>query len=327
MVLVALGALAGCAPPGERRWADGFVPNEVRGWKAEGPDGTYDRETIYDYIDGAGEVYLQYGFRSVLVRGFAREGQPRISVQLFDMGTPAEAFGIFSFEREGESIGIGQDSEYEGGLLRFWKGRWFASVSAESETDEARQAIRSLGEAIASALPERGDPPRLIEALPAEGLAQLTVRYFHGPFVLAYHAALPEKDRLGLGPETDAVLASYRLKEGRTRLLLVLHRDARRAGEAYEAYLDGVRAETAPASTAEAAGASRGAADAGRETSDTQAEAYRGGEAFRREDGTCIAAAASGRVVAVVFAAPSCAAAEALLASATQRAEDAPWTR
>ena len=77
----------------------GLLPEEVAGWRANGGLQTYDRETIFKFMDGAGEVYLQYGFRRLFVREFARAGSPTIGAQLYDMTSPGEAFGIFSFER------------------------------------------------------------------------------------------------------------------------------------------------------------------------------------------------------------------------------------
>ena len=46
---------------------DKFVPTQIQGWTLDGHPTIYDRQTIFDYINGAGEVYLAYGFRKVTV--------------------------------------------------------------------------------------------------------------------------------------------------------------------------------------------------------------------------------------------------------------------
>ncbi len=216
-----------------------LVPTEAAGFGASGPDHTYDRETIFEYIDGAGEVYLQYDFRDVLVRDFARDGRPGVTVQVFDMGRPDEAFGIFSLEREDDDAGIGQGSEYGGGLLRFWKGRYFACVSAERETPETRDAILALGKAIAGAIPEAGAPPAILEGLPREGLVASRVRFFHGAFGLASRYPAADGKLLELSRDTDAVLATYRRGESSPRLLLIRYPEASRAAAALEAFSRG----------------------------------------------------------------------------------------
>ena len=50
-----------------------LLPGEIAGWKPAGEDRMFTRENIFDYMDGAGEIYLAFGFRQVLVR----ESSPR----------------------------------------------------------------------------------------------------------------------------------------------------------------------------------------------------------------------------------------------------------
>lgn len=86
------------------------LPLEAAGWKWDGKDLNYNRRTIFDYIDGAGELYLAYNFQAVRVRRFEKSGQPSIIAELFDMGSSEDAYGVFSFERQDEDAGIGQGS-------------------------------------------------------------------------------------------------------------------------------------------------------------------------------------------------------------------------
>lgn len=204
------------------------LPDGIDGWKATGSDLTFDRETIFDYIDGAGEVYRQYDFRRVLVREYVRADSPAITVQIFDMGRSGDAFGMFSFEREGADVGIGQDSEFEGGLLRFWRGRFLVCVSAEQEAPGTREAVLGLGRAIADAIREPGTRPALLDALPTDGLRRETVRYFHGSHGLATHFPVGEENVLDLGAGTEVILASYPSDGESVRVLLVAYPEERR---------------------------------------------------------------------------------------------------
>ncbi len=227
--------LAGCAPRGDAVSSGSLMPAEASGYRAAGSDHDYDRKTIFEYIDGAGEVYLQFAYRTVRVRDFGRQGQPGISVQLFDMGRADDAFGIFSLDREDDDAGIGQDSEYGGGLLRFWKGRFFVCVSAENETPESKAAVLALGRAVAGGIADDGERPEVLDGLPPEGLLARRVRFFHGPFGLASHYPAVDGKAIGLSQETDAVLAAYRKGDSVARLLLVRYPDAGRAAAGLEA--------------------------------------------------------------------------------------------
>lgn len=223
------------------------LPDKVGLWKAEGPARAYDRRTLYDYIDGSAEVYLAYGFEKLVTRRYVREGEPPITTDVFDMGSPADAYGVFSFERMGSHVGLGDGSEYGGGMLRFWQGRYFVCVSAPKETEAVKQAILSLGRRISAALPKPGsNPPSIISLLPPQGLRQDRVRYFHQHGSLNYHYFLSTENILKLGTDTEAALAQYEIGEAKARLLIVRYPSQQRAREAMESllasYLEGAGA-------------------------------------------------------------------------------------
>lgn len=214
-----------------------LVPHEVNGWEAAGEGVVYDRDTLFDYIDGGAELYLAYGFRQMVACRFERAGHPAIVADLFDMGSSEDAFGVFSAERQDPEAGIGQGSEYAAGLLRFWKGRFFVSVWAEEETAATADAVRALGVRIAEAIGRPGPPPKLLDLLPSEGLAETRVRYFHDHLSLNLYYFVAEDNILGLGAQTEAVLAPYETAGGTMRLLLVRYPTAEEAGRGLDGFL------------------------------------------------------------------------------------------
>jgi hypothetical protein len=202
-----------------------LIPEEVNGWKAREEDKVYDEETIFDYIDGAGEVYNAYQFKKLRARHFSRPESPNILVDLFDMGSSRNAYGVFTHDLEGERVGIGQDSTYKGGLLCFWKDRFFVSLYAERETEESKEAVMKLGQEIAARIPNEGFIPKIVSLLPGEELDKSRVRYFFNPLILNYHFYVSDGNLLALNPETEAVLGLYEEEESVYRLLLVLYPD------------------------------------------------------------------------------------------------------
>jgi hypothetical protein len=220
--------------PGPRTLAS-FIPVTAGPWLSEA-DQVFDAESIFEYIDGAGEVYRAYNMALLVARRFHKDGRPDIVVDAFDMGSPADAFGVFTHDLEGEDAGLGQGSTYKAGLLSFWKDRYFLSVYAEEETPETRAAVLELGREIAEAIPGRGEPPALLRLLPREGLEARNVRFFHGPALLNYHYFVAEENILLLGRETDAVLAPYGVAGGRSYLFVGAYRDGGAAAKAKESF-------------------------------------------------------------------------------------------
>jgi len=213
-----------------------FVPNEIYGWKAEGEVEIYDRETIFDYIDGAGEIYLLYDFRKVMVFRLVRTSDPTIFVELFDMGSSQDAFGVFSHARESEEIGIGQGSEYRGGVLCFWKGNFFVCIFSERETPATKKAVFDLAEKIAKKIKVTGVKPKLLDFLPDKGLADKSVRYFHLHTSLNYHYFVASQNILKLSPQTEAVLARY--EPDQSYLLYIRYQNQKQAKEAFNTFLN-----------------------------------------------------------------------------------------
>lgn len=213
------------------------LPKEILGWQAVQPDEAYDRETLYDYIDGGAELYLTYDFREAIVRRFSKSGAPDIELGIYNMGSAQDAFGIFSAERQDEDVGIGQDSEYGGGLLRFWKGQYFVSILAIGDEQEARPAVLALAQSVANAIPQIGEPPPMLKFLPRENLIKNRIRFFHSHQVLNRQYFLSTENILKLDQKTDAILAPYQINATRSLLLLIRYPDRSKAKKAHTAFL------------------------------------------------------------------------------------------
>ena len=104
------------------------------------------RDNLYDYINGGAELYLSYGFNKVINRTYLRPEQPDIVVDLFDMGTSQNAYGVFSHSMETVDAAYGQGSQYSEGLLLFWKDRYYVSIMSYPETTESKKALLALGQ-------------------------------------------------------------------------------------------------------------------------------------------------------------------------------------
>src|SRR4030042_1130900 len=176
------------------------LPSEAAGWKWDEKEMKYNSRTLFDYIDGTAELYLAYGFQNLTVRRFEKSKQPPITIELYEMASSEDAYGVFSFERQDEAIGIGQGSEFGGGLLRFWKGNFFVSVLANGGGEEADAAILEIGKEVAAAIPASGTEPELLNLLPVTGWDRDKIRYFHLPLQLEKHYFVADENILGLSP-------------------------------------------------------------------------------------------------------------------------------
>ena len=141
-------------------------PPEAAGWKWDGEEQSFERESLYEYINGSAEVYLAYNYRKATARRYTRPGHPDIVVDVYRMGSAEDAYGVFSLEQQDPEAGIGQGSEFGGSLLRFWKGPYFVTLLGNGTGKELAEAVLGLGRELAKRIQEIGQPPRLLRFLP-----------------------------------------------------------------------------------------------------------------------------------------------------------------
>jgi hypothetical protein len=215
-----------------------LLPDTIEDWKVSAKDQMYSRENLYKYIDGGAELYISYGFKKVINRTYSKRGQPDMLVDLFDMGTSQNAFGVFSHSRETIDNTFGQGSQYTEGLLLFWKDRFFVSILASPETTESRSAVFDIAGKIEAAIKNEGPLPEILDLLPDQSLVRESIRYFHHYIWLNSHYFVSDRNILHVNENTDALLAKYGERMKRYILLLVKYKNDKDAGVAYNDFIE-----------------------------------------------------------------------------------------
>jgi hypothetical protein len=223
-------------------------PSEISGWTWDQADKAYDRETLFDYIDGAAEVFLAYNFKEASVHRYVKAGQPDIVAEVYRMGSSQDAFGVFSLERQDPEAGIGQGSEFGGSLLRFWKGSLFVSVLGEGAGKEVEAAVLSLGGHLAAMIKETGEPPRMLRyvtnlpSLPAPD----RICFVRSHVLLNRCFFISHQNILQLDQDVQAVLARYPQGKDKVRLLIVRYPTIDKARSAFSVFRSAYMPEAGP---------------------------------------------------------------------------------
>ncbi len=224
IALLSLAVLtSGCRGRKDAMDLEALIPAGVAGWTA-GDVTPYDTQTIFEYMDGAGELFLSYAYRGMLVRRFERDGN-ELTAEIYDMGVPADAYGIFSRFRSGESLDIGSGACSVRDHLNFWKGRFFVSIFALADEAGVRDEIFALGRTVADRIAEEAPLPGLVQRLPSENRDPDSVRFFHRHTDLNRYYFVSDTNILALDETTDAALAAYERGEEYSFLLLVRYAD------------------------------------------------------------------------------------------------------
>jgi hypothetical protein len=220
-----------------------FRSHEVSGWELALPINTYDRKSLFDYIDGAAELYFVYDFRAVAAAEY-QNGETSIVIDVYDMTTPEGAFGIYILNRypEANYVSIGNEGILAGTALDFWKGRYFCKVYSFDMSEKYQDDVISFGKGLASKIKEAGEKPTVLEGLPQSGLIPGTAKFFSRKLGLDNIHFVSEENVFKLSAETKGVVAEYEVDNIRFPIFIIEYpssEEANSAFEAYSSYLDG----------------------------------------------------------------------------------------
>jgi hypothetical protein len=231
LMLVACGGrefLLEGAFPGER---------DLTGWQPVGDLALFDEQTLYDLVNGQAEAYFTYGFQQVAVRGYEDGVGQRVDVEIWQLTTPSNAYGVFTANRAGEPVSFGNGGDADPGRrIAFWQDRYYVRIRTRQELPDA--VLQVFGQALSAALPTGGQRPALVDRLPADGLVRHSAVFFHEEISIQSQLWLGGENVLALNAETDGTLATYELDGATAQLLLVEYSDGSSAALAREALVD-----------------------------------------------------------------------------------------
>ena len=246
------------------------LPKTVGVWNRLEPSRIINSENIFNYMNGAGELYLGYRFRHLEVFDYTSADQGNILVELYFMESPDDAFGLLSLDWGGEPVSFdgapaatsnqfftaSNRALYGGGLMRLWSDDIYARIMAERETPASKEAVLALGKAIAAGT-QHPPEPALVKLVPLKidtvwKLRGDRLSFFRSYLVLNSIYYLSHENILDLDLSAEAVSAPYQYIPGsgdpkRSQFLLVQYENTERARKAlnhfHDAYLPELRKE------------------------------------------------------------------------------------
>lgn len=184
-------------------------------------------ENLYEQIDGRAEFFLAYDVVRLTFASFESSGDTRRSLNLsvYDMGTPVNAFGVFSAERSpGEApVDLGRAAYHSGPNVYVWKGQYYVQVIASPAADELLPLALDLARQTARLLPDSDEPVWGLKALPHNDLIPDSVRYF-------------QVDALGLDFMRNTYTAEYRKDDAVVAVFLSRYESAEAVRAAMDRY-------------------------------------------------------------------------------------------
>jgi len=160
-----------------------FVADIVpKGWGLFDKVKQFTAENLYEKIDGRAEFFLSYDMIRMISTGFinsANTGQ-FIDLSIYDMGTPTNAFGVFSVERSqgGPPLGLGRAGYRSDSNYYIWKGQYYIKIIASDASGELRRIGMNLARKVSDFLRDSGEGIWGLAALPLTDRLPDSVQYF-----------------------------------------------------------------------------------------------------------------------------------------------------
>lgn len=194
----------------------------VDGWTLAGEVTARAPDNLWEYNNGAAEAFLAYGFKGLRYADL-EAGEVMVTVEIYDMGSPINAFGIYSTECSSDAERV--DIAAEGALALPYqclllKDRHYVKLNlykGELEKDSAVKLLRSL----AAALPGGDGWPAELDLLPAEDRVAGSLGYTREAY-------------LGMSALRECVHADYKDGEKSYPRFIMLAESARARQAAWE---------------------------------------------------------------------------------------------
>lgn len=187
---------------------------ETKGWSKKNTE-VYDAENLWEYIDGAADYYLNYGFVRLDVAEYQRTEEEYFKVEIYQHSSELNAFGIYAYERPSETtfLMLGAEGYIEHSAINFYGKQWYVKIHTHQQDEDAIRAIKDIAGKVSELLGENIVAPTTLSVFPKENIIEHSQKYYPTNF-------------LGLSFLQNAISADYQSGPGKYTFF-VLEQDSK----------------------------------------------------------------------------------------------------
>jgi len=201
---------------------------ELMSWKLSEEPLEYVPESLFEYINGAAEIYLSYNFEKLIVAQYGRKDSPAsLTLEIYDMGNEKNSFGIYSVERFPESnfLTLGNGGYVEEGTLNFIVSKYYIKILCFDCEESSEMILKQFSQEILKKVEGKESLPLILNSFPEEGLINYSQKFILRNF-------------LGQSFLHDGYLATYKLGDLEFDCFLIEAKNEEEAENMFKKYLD-----------------------------------------------------------------------------------------
>lgn len=196
------------------------------GWEPEGEPAIYAAGNLFEYIDGAADLYLTYDFKEMGTLSYFDDQGRGLTIDIYQHGDIANAFGIYSQERPNpmNAVEIGAQGYYDFGVLNFCHGPYYVKIVGYDLEEFDEEMLTVVAKIISANIGGKKKLPETLACFPAEAKVAGSERYvaenvfghgfLHSAFVAEYRSGGRTNTRAFIieaddGADADQMLEKY----------------------------------------------------------------------------------------------------------------------
>jgi hypothetical protein len=171
------------------------------GWTVQPDSAMYGPDNLWEYIDGAADLFVSYGFKRLQCATYRTPAGAEVRAEAYRHASATQAYGMYSQERSPENapVHIGIEGCADEGMVNVVLGSWYLKVSGS--VPATREDLLIVAKAIDSVLGSPRGLPEGFSLLPPGQRIARSEQYI-------------ARDFLGYGFLANVFLARYGEGEG-----------------------------------------------------------------------------------------------------------------
>jgi hypothetical protein len=143
---------------------------QLKGFKKINSYPVFLPDKLWDFINGAADTYLAYGFVDLHVVEY-KKGKNVIKLEIYRHSDNIMAFGIYSGERSPSFrfLNLGSQGYNTDGAINFFKGNYYVKIRTYSKSENVLKSAESLAQKVANMLSGSSEMPSVLSAFPSNG--------------------------------------------------------------------------------------------------------------------------------------------------------------
>lgn len=204
-----------------------FLLPDVATWKIPEAPQDYFPEILFEYINGAAEIYLSYDFKELTVGQYEKgDSNASLIMEIYDMGNEINSFGIYSAERfpDSQFISLGNQGYLEEETLNFIVGKYYVKLLCFDSGEDSADFLKLFSQEVVKRVKDKGTLPPALAFFPKQGLVRNSEKFILRNF-------------MGYSFLHSGYLANYKLEDHEFDCFFIEGKNADDAQNMLEKYL------------------------------------------------------------------------------------------